>query len=203
MEIYTVMIHGMLRDYVLFTDHEATIKKAVAGLRDIIVDQRIEVVSLRRDYETVSGLLVKAREQIAALTEENKGLRETSENLYEWLLESSSASIDDIPDKIYIPFEATLNGEKDNYLDPHHYGVISVNEDLCYLPGAIEFIKKYAGPHDDMACECNTLAGIADKIEVAISGEKDRTDPRIAKLAFKAVYADKLNGEKEASDDKF
>jgi hypothetical protein len=40
---------------------------ALEAARGTIADQQIELVQLRSDYENISGLLIEAREQIAAL----------------------------------------------------------------------------------------------------------------------------------------
>jgi hypothetical protein len=146
MQIYTVMVQGMLRDAVLLTDHEAAIKEAVEKAEQLRIDRDRGLDALHAIGHLVglspgSNIWNDILPQITALTEENKRLKE---------------AID---------------------LDPHKYGIISASdEDLCYLRGAIEFIKQKTGPHDDTTCECNTLAGIAEKIEAAISGEKEASD---------------------------
>ncbi len=48
------------------------LRSVIKQSRETIADQQIELVQLRKDYECVSGLLVKAREHIAALTTENE-----------------------------------------------------------------------------------------------------------------------------------
>ena len=47
---------------------------ALEAARETVADQQIELVQLRKDYDSVKGLLIKAREKIAALTAERDAL---------------------------------------------------------------------------------------------------------------------------------
>jgi regulator of replication initiation timing len=79
------------------------LKAEIAAARETVADQQIELVTLRRDYERVSGLLVEAREKNAILTTENERLREALDTI-ESMATDSTFDIQGIA-------KATLKGE--------------------------------------------------------------------------------------------